>query len=99
MSSVGLQRDHSRGLTYGLASLEGEGLSVLSTLRTQSYRRTHLVPMRVVPPLPQHLASGDLLIGEQHPSGEAPVPEGLAVHPLVPHVLVLPEGLELPEEV
>src|SRR6266540_1425632 len=99
MSSVGLRRDHSWGSTYGLASLEGEGLPVPSTLRTQSYRRTHLVPARLVPPLPQRLASGDLSVGEQHPSREAPVPEGLAVRPLVPHVPALPEGLELPEEV
>jgi len=57
------------------------------------------VPARVVPPLPQRLASGDLPVGEQHPSREAPVQEGLAVLPLVPHVPALPEGLELPEEV
>src|SRR6266540_4647865 len=99
MSSVVLRRDRSRGSTYRLASLEGEGLPVHPTLRTQSYRRTHLVPARVVPSLPQCLASGDLPVGEELPSGEAPVPKGLAVRPLVPHVPALPEGLELPEEV
>src|SRR6266540_4596519 len=99
MSSIVLRWDRSRGSTYGLASLEGEGLPVPSTLQTQSYRMTHLGPTRVVPPLPQRLASGDLPVGEQHPSGEALVLEGLAVGPLVPHVPVLPEGLELLEEV
>src|SRR5438045_2782905 len=59
----------------------------------------HLVPAGHVGPLPQLLASGDLLVQEGLPSGEAPVPEGLAVRPLVPHMAVLPEGLELPQEV
>ena len=57
------------------------------------------MPVGLVPPLPQRVASGDLPVGEGLPSGEAPVPEGLTVGPLVPHVPVLPEGLELPEEV
>src|SRR5438128_1915760 len=99
MSSVRLRWDRSRGWRYGLTSLEGEDLPVPSTLRMQSYRRTHLVPARVVPPLLQRLASRGLPVGEKHPSREAPLPEGLAVHPLVPHVPALPEGLELPEEV
>ena len=92
-SSVVLRRGRSRGSTYGVASLEGEGLPVPPTLRVQSYLTTHpgeglpvhLVPARLVPPVPEHLASADLLLGEQVPSGEAPVLEGVAVRevPLV----------------
>src|SRR6266540_3466690 len=77
MPEVVLRRDRSQGSTYGLASLEGEGLPVPPTLREQqSYSRTHLVP-----PLPQRLASGEAPVpevppvGEGLPSGEAPVPE------------------------
>ena len=92
-SSVILRQGHSRGLTYGVASLEGEGLPVRPTLRVQSYLTTHpgeglpvhLVPARLVPPVPEHLASTDLLLGERILSGEAPVLEGVAVRevPLV----------------
>ena len=94
-SSVVLRRGRSRGSTYGVASLEGEGLPVRPTLRVQSYLMTHLVPVRLIPPLPQHLPSADLLLEERLPSGEAPVPEGLAVHEVPP----VPKGLELPEEI
>ena len=74
MSSVLLRRGRSRGSTYGVASLEGEGLLVPPIVWVQSYLTTHLVPARLVPPLPQHLPSTDLLLE---------VPEGLAV-PEVP---------------
>ena len=60
-SSVVLRRGRSRGSTYGVASLEGEGLLVPPILRVQSYLMT-LVPARLVPPLPQHLPSADLLL-------------------------------------
>ena len=80
MYEVVLRQDRSRGSTYGLTSLEGEGLQVPPTLRAQqSYPRTHLVP-----PLPQRLASGDLPVGEGLPSKVAPVPEGLAVREVPP---------------
>jgi len=77
----------SRGLTYGVTSLEGEGLPVRPTLRVQSYLTTHpgeglpvhLVPARLVPPVPEHLVCADLLLGERVPFGEAPVLEGVAV--------------------
>ena len=84
MSSVLLRRGRSRGSTYRVASLEGEGLLVPPILRVQSYLMTHLVPVRLVPPLSQRLASGDLLVGERLPSREASVPEGLAVHEVPP---------------
>ena len=70
MSSVVLRRGRSWGSTFGVTSLEGEGLLVPPTLQVQSYLTTHLVPARLVPPLPQHLPSTDLLLE---------VPEGLAV--------------------
>ena len=86
-SSVVLRRGRSRGSTYGVASLEGEGLPVPPTLRVQSYLTTHpgeglpvhLVPARLVPPVPEHLVCADLLLGERVPFGEAPVLEGVAV--------------------
>src|SRR6266508_3528644 len=92
ISSIALRRDRTRGSSYGLASLEGEGLLVRPTVWMQSYRRTHL--------LPQGLASGDLPVAEGLASGEAPVPEGLVVRevapvpepPLIPGVPALPEG-------
>src|SRR6266540_2106807 len=75
ISLVALRRDRTRGSSYGLTSLEGEGLPVPPTVQTQSYRRTHLVSAGLVPPLPQRLASGDLPVAEGLASGEAPVPE------------------------
>ena len=101
ISSVDLRWDCTQGLRYRLTSLHVHGLHlpVPPTGWTKSYRMTHLVPAGLVRPLPQCLASGDLPVGEGLPSREAPVPEGLAVHPLVPHVPPLPEGLELPKEV
>src|SRR5437763_1364840 len=85
ISSVALRRDCTRGSRYELASLEGEGLPVPPTVRTQSYRMTHLVSVGLVPPLLQHLAYGELSVAEGLASGEAPVLEGLAVRevPLV----------------
>ena len=50
------------------------------------------MPAGLVPPLPQHLASRVLPVGEGLPFGEAPVPEGLAVREV-------PPVHELPEEV
>src|SRR5207237_5563475 len=73
MSLILLRRGRSRGSTYGVASLEGEGLLVPPILRVRSYLTTHLVPARLVPPLPQHLPSADLLLE---------VPEGLTVPPM-----------------
>src|SRR6266540_3831607 len=84
MSSVALRRDHSRGSTYGFASLEGEGLPVRATILTQSYRMPHLLPHGLLPPLPLHLASWDLSVVEGIASGEPPVPEGLALHEVPP---------------
>src|SRR5947207_2850019 len=84
ISSVALRWDRTRGSIYGLASLEGEGLLVRPTVRTQSYQRTHLLPQGIVPPLPQHLASGDLPVAEGIVSGEPPVLEGLAVREVPP---------------
>src|SRR5438105_15847709 len=95
---VRLRWDRSRGSRYGLASLHVHGLHlpVPPTSRTKSYRMTHLVPAGLVRPLPQHLASGDLSVGEGLPSREAPVRKGLAVLPLGTHVPRLPAQLELP---
>src|SRR5206468_352395 len=66
ISSIALRRNHSWGLNYGLASLHGEGLQVRPTHWTQSYRRTHLVPKGLVPPLPQWLASREPPLPQQH---------------------------------
>src|SRR6266540_7382628 len=93
MSSVALRRDRSRGSIYGFSSLEGEGLLVRATILTQSYRRPHLLPHGLLPPLPQHLASGDLSVVEGIASGEPPVLEGLALHEVPP----VSEGLALHE--
>src|SRR5438128_12611281 len=43
ISSVAIRWDHTQGSRYGLTSLEGEGLPVRPMVRTQSYRRTHLL--------------------------------------------------------
>src|SRR5438105_3951069 len=96
MSSVALPWDRSRGSTYGLTSLEGEGLPVRPTVRTQSYRRTHLLLQGLVPPLLQRLASRDLPVVKGLAPGEAPVPEGLVVHE-VPPVLEPPLVPDVPK--
>ena len=86
ISLVALRQDRSRGSTYGFTSLEGEVLSVRPMILTQSYRMPHLLPHGLLPPLPQHLASGDLSVAEGIASEEPLVPEGLALHE-VPSVL------------
>src|SRR5438132_3107686 len=93
MSSVALQRDCSRGSIYGFTSLEGEGLLVRATILMQSYRRPHLLLHGILPPLPQHVASGDLPVVEGIASGEPLVLEGLALDEVPP----VPEGLALHE--
>src|SRR6266540_6544167 len=93
ISSVGLRRDRCRGWTYGFASLEGEGLLVRLTILTQSYPKPHLLPHGLLPPQPQHLASGDLPVAEGIASREPPVLEVLALHEVPP----VPEGLALHE--
>jgi len=56
-----------------LTTHPGEGLPI------------HLVRARLIPPVPEHLASADLLLGARVPAAEAPVLEGVAVRevPLV----------------
>ena len=91
MSSVALRWDRSRGSTYGLASLEGEGLLISDAELPEDSSCAG-----------EACSSSAAMSCIWGPSGggratiwEAPMPEGLAVRE-VPPVL---EGLELPEEV